>query len=469
MITVPENISRALLAPERYIQARLSLYIGDTIVDLTEETISFDTLETITSTTQKPYGAITYNELHIELDNLAKNFTLTNSSSPYFQKLKAKMKVILEYIVFPDLTDMSNSYTIPGGTFYTDTWKGDIGENTATVDCYDILQLYGEQPLIPFKIQRNVPAKKAFEFLFKLYGIPSNLYTIDSSLSVSLDFFRPIGDTLTECLESIALACCANVYADRFGRIVVKSILRKKTSGITLSEDAVIFNIKAPSSSREAYAYISMTYFENTEQTQEVIYKETGRDIPSGIVKLSGLVSKIDPLVDVVGVAITGKNVTIIDRTFTSSTVDIIIENKLKTNQQIDLRIFGTGLQVNQSTLTSECEPDDSSNTLQINLEQCISMQEAQKNINLLKKLFAGGTVQQEVELRALPFLELGDKVTIYSPISRLNQDFYVSEISNVFDGALTGTMKLSAAEYKPKPYTWIAPGLYIKRKEDES
>lgn len=467
MITVPDEICVALMSPERYIQARVTLFVDENPIDITEDIISFDTLETKTSTTASPYGTITYNELHIELDNLSRNYTLTNNESPYFQKLKAKMKVIVEYLVYPDLADLSRSYTISGGTFYTDTWKGDVGENTATVDCYDIVQLYGQSPLKAFKLQKNISAARAFEFLFKLYNIPTNLYKIDKKLTVSLDFFRPVGDTLTECLESLALACCADVYADRSGRIIVESIVRKKTSSLEIDGE-VIYNVKAPATSREAYAYISMSYFESTERQQSLLYENKEITIPKGQTTLSGLLSQKGSLVGVSCVSVIGEKVSIIGRSYTDNTIDVTLNNQSDSEQQIEIRIYGESLQINQGTLTRECDPEASSNNLQISLEQCISIHEAQKNINLLQQLFGRGTVQQEIEIRALPFLELGDKVTVHSPESRLNQEFYVSEISQVFDGALTGTLKLSAAEYKPAAYTWIAPGLYIKRKEED-
>lgn len=214
-----------------YRRARICEVDFGIIKEYTEnEIISLDALEEVDSVS----NTVTSNEIKLVLDNQSKEFNILNPDGiyPYLQR-KQKLKPYYGLYISDELTEF-----IPLGVYYLTNWSSDEGAMTASFTARDILDLLAQSTYRKGVIQTISLYDLAVDVL-EDGGITD--YTIDADLdAVTTSGCLPL-TTHRQALQIIALAAQAVIYADRFGRVIIKQ----------LSDTALDENIDFDNVSRE--------------------------------------------------------------------------------------------------------------------------------------------------------------------------------------------------------------------------
>ena len=469
MINIPNNVLDALTAPVRQIEMQISLKIDNEYIDITEDCTQVDiTEDTCAYSEENPYGSITYNSLKMELNNLTGKYTLDNVNSEYYGKLISEQEIRIQYKVhYINNSGKEAIYSLSGGTFYVDGWTANVGEISASVTAYDKLRVYGEKTMKYFPVQKDIHSIDAFIYLFKLMGVDDRSYRIENGLTTVFDFFWPEGETYTDCLQAMAIASCCNIYTNRQGVIIVSPLGKAREKVITLKDNDLIINMQAESSYKEAYnniIYKSAKVKDYTPQELGSVDKVTLLASSTTDVVIENPQKTI---VDIAGISVIGcTNVDVSGAEINGNITNIQLRNNTTNKQEANVNVYGTILETDGIENQIATEATMASTDLSLSIPYCVNDGSIINNLNLLKKVYAGRYRRITLDVVALPFLEIGDKIEIYSDISGIHQEYIIQEITFSYNGALNGTMVVSASEEVLKnKYYYVCPGLVVVKK----
>jgi hypothetical protein len=463
MITVPDSVKSALLATSRFIKIKVRLEIDGVLTDINEAmTVDTDCTASGTGSDDLPFGIVTCNAATIVFDNLSHKFTLDNKDSIYYGRLKAGAKVIINFLVLTGTT----WYTLPDTIWYTDSWKCNTSDNTATVSCLDSLSQYKDKEVPAFPVQKNIQVGKAYALLFKQMGISSSQYVIDDTLTSPIIYFWKLGDTFQAQLENLAQSTLTNVYTTTDGIIHVSSLVDKKTSAMTIQDTDLIISTDAQPTYEDTYTGCKIKYKTLADKTQQIIYESKDMSLAPGVTNLTGLKFTASPVLAVLAVTVNGgTSVSILNVTCTSETMDITLSNNTNKTQTVTLQAHGTILTTADATASAvnKSSTASSDNILEISMAYILTPAIVQLYSQKILYNYNGNYVTMTISTRGLPILELYDKITVNSPSSKLNKEFRIKKMSLSFDSGLEGDLTVSVpADKVASKYVFIGPGMII-------
>lgn len=445
MLSVSQKCLDALLAPVRFVKPQVLIYFSGEEkppTDVTEDLIGFDTLEEVTSSSDLPFGKVSFNELFIELDNFHKYYSITNNDSPYANQLVSGVKVVIKYSV-----EVSDDVfeTFEAGTFYTDAWAVNNENATATVTCYDLLSLYANVPVARFKMRRNIPIKDAFVLLFKSAGIDSNAYTIDSTITGTLSYFWGTGLTLIDCLDDLSMQTGVNIFVDKKGLICVKSIKTMNNTPMTLRDDNVIISANGEPSYSNVYSGVNISYKQKIESGSEELLKITSQVLVPGLNTLEDLVFKADPVVSLSSITIKApEGVYIQDYTHNDRFITINIQNPLDENVYVDLSVCGYKVDTADVTMLVE-QPNGTNNVMDVSLPMVCSKSYALALAQQVLSVYTRYMPTIVLDVRAIPIIDIGDSIIIDSPTATVAEKYIVQTMNTSYREGLLGSITARA------------------------
>lgn len=465
MIKLPDRVHRSLFSLQRSISAKVYLEIGKEMVDITETLVSFSIDESV-SQGSLPYGQITYNQLSITVDNLDKRYMLNNSQSPYYGKLISLKRIRIEYQIE---YEEEKYYTIALGDYYVDSWKATTDSSTATVTAFDILYKYGSNPLRKSKIYKQISVTKAFQLLFEENGITTKEYAISPGLSTILDFWWSEGETLADSLQALAEIAGANVFCDKNGMIRVKPIWDSTPKVMDLKDEDVIINTKAEPNYKEAYSIVDIKYKAYNELKIEEIYKsDSNIEISAGSTVTKEFKCSSNNILDILAVTVSNTSyITVLSFECINDICRVKLFNTLNKLASFSISIIGRRIDAVDKEYISDNECD-ANNTLSMDTNYILHEREVTRLAAQLKNLYRGNITSITLDIRALPHLELYDRVMLNSDYVGIYDEFYVTALSYDFSEGLMGTVTLSASiKAVPQKRIFISPGLSILVKEE--
>ena len=428
MINASSEAIQALCAPERFIKHKVLVYFDgpqQPPTDITHDVMSIDILEELTSSSKLPFGEVSYNEATIQLDNITGIYSITNDNSPYVGKLVSNIKIKVQYSV---RLDNDKFYTINGGTFYTDIWSADNSNSTVLLTCYDKLYTVGYKQVEAFPVQRNISFKDAYVMIMKSVGLSATEYAIDDNIEGMLDYFWCVGDTLTQCLNSLAISTCSNVYVDKNDIIRVESITNGDISDVAISDSNLIISAKNSPAYSNVCSGIRVKYKAVAGRKSVELYNNDELQLKPGVNNIQVLFSQ-SPAVALSGIVLLSRNKCYVDDfTYTDKSAVIAIINDETSDITTSIVVHGVVLET--AEVTHYLEQDSPvTNILDVELPLVTSMDHVERLSRYILNMFSSITGLIDISMRGFPIIELGDISTINSPSSHLYGSFQIISV----------------------------------------
>lgn len=439
MIIVSDKIKQALNASSRFIKYKVAIYLdGEAAepIDITEDVMSFDTLDETVSGTL-PFGEVTYNELSIVLNNLSNKYTITNTNSPYAGKLVSGVKVEVTYLVEtePDIFE-----PVVGGIYYTDDWSVSSEANTATLTCYDYLAQVGYKQIEKFKVQTNITVYEAFQILFAAGGVPSNKYSITPTLTTVLPYYWCSAEDLRTCLSDLALLTQTVVYADRHGIIHVDDLVSDKNTDISLSDNTVVMSTKTEPSYSNVYSGVRVKYPVIIGAQVTEVYKGEKILLKPGNNLISNILFTSTPVILIAGIKVmAGAICRVVDYSYTDSTCSLVINNTSTEAQSVSIIIEGQVVQTVDSSHYVE-QSAASNNILELTLPIASTEEFVSVYASRILSLFTSYVSNIELQIVGYPIVDIHDRVYLDSNVSDIHNIMQVVRVSNTFNNGMDTT-----------------------------
>lgn len=463
MINISTKALEALLSDTRYIKYKVIAHF-DKETDITEDVISVDTLdEASSSNADNPFGVVSYNEATINLDNIEGKYFIGNASSPYANYLVSGIRIDLYYYieVGEDVFE-----EIPGGTYYTNEWSCNTSSLTTLLTCYDRLSIDGLKPVMYSKVHTKMRIKNAFRYLFEACDIASDDYVIDESLNDTLSMFWIDGTTLSEGLTNLAVSTGVNVFVNKDNKIVVKSILNNVKNDLTISDDDIIISSSGAPSYNNIYDKVTMHYLAYMADNNEDVYSVDNITLNPGVNKLTSLKFNKCPVSNISSIIIEGaKNITVQNFNSSDKELELVLNNGNNKAVECSIKVAGAVITTSEQSIVITNTPSPV-NALELTLNNIHSKEYVSSYGNKVLNTYKGTVANLDIPIRGLPILEVGDRLKIVSPTSRVDNDFIINSISHTYENGLKGTLKVLASTSKVGEIMFIGPGMYTVRRD---
>lgn len=469
MINVPIEVQDALNRDVRQTMPKVNLYINgndnDPLVLGEDDIVSWDVLEELASSTDKPIGNVCSNELTVELYNNNDRFTITNENSPYYDKMLPGVKI--ETFISVKLRDNS-FYDIPMGVFYVEDWESSSNTSTAMLTSYDRLFSILDKPVPSIPLLLNKPIYMIYDELFKALGYKLNVdYKIDTTLSDIVDYgFLPNG-TIGNALEVLGESCGALITVDRFNCIVVKNQLNLESSNVELSGDNQIISIENIPNFSNSYTNLLLNHIICTinDEPKELI-KLDNITVDPGINKLTNLKFSEGPILYVSAIEIKGgHDVTVLDYDLKAYDADITINNK-SGESTISIAVWGICLEtIGKSFNKTNDELYEAIGDKLMTVNCAIPRRDnvLHEYAEFILALGSSLTNNIKIELRGNPTITLTDLVDIKTPNQYFNGKLMPTQCKYSYTDALSCELiGVDADTRKRKIGYFIGPGMII-------
>jgi len=473
MIPVSDEYKVKINADVRRIVPKVEVYFdGDgqpPIIFNQDKVISIILLEEAHAESDNPLGLVSSNEVTISFDNSSRNFTPTNSASPYYGKLKPNVlaKPYLGLEISPGIFEY-----IPLGVFKTGDWSAPSESVEATVTGYDKLYELGNKdaPMLP--VQTNITIAGMFKLLFQVLGLAPDQYEIDASLNQIIQIgWLPKG-SVRNALQILAIAGNCNVSVSRHGVIKVKNNFKSGNAVALLTNDDQIISAENPQKYLDTYNKVSILYKTPYLKKSDSLLKIDSIVIPNGSIALEKTAFSSGPAAVIDQVRLIGaKNSAIAAIEYGTWEITIQITNP-GAAETVALEVIGKVVDM----ISSSCTLQDNdlinawgSKELKIDNQLIQNKDAAKSYAESLLWLVKDPYMNFALDIRGDPATEVNDIIQIKDPIDKIGTvDIAPIRLSLDYDGGLNARME---ARKPIVPFGWVfvSPGLYVYVPRDVS
>lgn len=441
MLAISDLAAQALIQPLRYIKARIEFaWDGQNYLDMTPYVVSYTTSEELGNSKSMSFGAVNMNELIIVLDNADKRFSITNKQSPHYNDLRSLVPVRLTYLVeiSPDVFE-----SVPGGVYYTDTWKADNAAITASVTCYDALQKVLSTEIINKSAAYELQYTEAVNYICDCLQITQQKLVDNLGMKVPVMYLN--SDKKLTALKDFATTYGINIWMDRFERIRFEDAFKKSTTpDFTIADSTLIKSSKIVPSYSNLYSTLEVSYNEFIADAVKEVLNVENLPVPKGVTTFSKLQASEVPLTGIRAIQLnTPVGVSLTEFSYSDSAINMQLNNTQPYGSFVNVKISGC-LPSSVSRVDTFKNPESKyQNPMQLTLPMITSSEAANRigngildvNDNLL------GII--ELEIRGLPHIEPGDIIRLDSPSCRASGLFKLLSVKNTYNMGLYATIKL--------------------------
>jgi len=190
-----------------------------------------------------PIGAVSTDEITIQLKDEDRRFDVQNPDSPVSQELKKNRRIKVWFGV-----DRAPGDTVwyPLGTFYSYNWKVKRQENIAQIIARDLLEVLRTTEY-NINVQTDVTLYDAFENIFIDYGLSPSEYYIDPTFtSIIFPFLWFEKGSHRSALQKLARNSLANVTVDRDDKYIIENTQPTTEVKFKFSDSTNIFATDYP-------------------------------------------------------------------------------------------------------------------------------------------------------------------------------------------------------------------------------
>ncbi|RJQ25521.1 MAG: hypothetical protein C4589_10995 [Peptococcaceae bacterium] len=464
MIMVSNDYKTAINADVRNIKPRVLAYFdgdGQPPIELDENTIvDIHLLEEAHAESDNPLGLVSANETTISFDNSSRDFTPTNLTSPYYDKLRPNL-LIKPYLGLE--TSPGTFEYVPLGVFRTGDWSAPSESVEATVTGYDKLYELGNKDIPMLPVQTNTTVAGMFELLFQVLGLAPDQYEIDISLNqpIQVGWF-PKGK-VRDAFQVLAIAGNCNVSANRYGVVRVKNNFKSGNAVVTLTDNDQIIIAENPQKYLDTYNKVSMIYKTPYLKKSDSLLKIDSIAIPNGgfifqNLAFSGPVAIIDQI-SLVG----AKNAVVESIEYGTWSITVSVSNSGPA-ETVSLEVFGRMIETLNSTSLIQDEyllARWGERELKIDNEMIQDKEVATLYAQSLLSLLKDPYMNLSLDVRGDPALEVNDIVEIQDQTDKIGiVDALPIRITLNYDGGLGGRIE-ARKPIAPHDWVFMSPGLY--------
>lgn len=473
MIPVSDAYKSAINADVRNIKPRVLVYFdGDSQppAEFDEDTVvDIHLLEEVHAESDNPLGLVSANEVTISFDNSGRDFTPTNSASPYYNKLRPN--ILVKPYLGVEITPGDFEY-VPLGVFRTGDWAAPSESVEATVACYDKLYEIGNKDIPMLPVQTNTTIAEMFKLLFQVLNLTPDQYEIDISLNqpIQVGWF-PKGK-VRDALQTLAIAGNCNISANRYGVIEVKNNFKSGNAVAILTDNNQIIAAENPQKYLDTYNKVSILYKTPYLKKSDSLLKIDSIVIPNGGITLEKIAFSSGPVVLIEQIKLIGaKNSVITAIEYGAWEITLQIANPDIT-ETVTLEVIGKAV----DTISSSCTIQDNDlinawglRELKIDNWLIQDKNVAKSYAESLLWLIKDPHANFSVEIRGDPAIEVNDIIQIQDPTDKIGTiDVVPIRLSLDYDGGLSARME---ARKPIVPFGWVfmSPGLYAYVPRDVS
>lgn len=390
--------------------------------------IDAELLEEAGAESSNPLGAVSANELSFSLYNENGIFSPTNTTGPYYGKIKTNVPII-PYMK-PDDDNVTEINWTKMGLYYVSDWNATVTGAAASIIADDKLQQVFLEPSPTIPVGLNKTQKAFFQEVFDALGYPAS---ISDNLTALLLYTFIEGEPkkfLQEMLQGAIAYCLCN----KEGNIVVEPLDGTKELRATITDSDQIISVDAKQSIIKTYGGVELTYAlpQLTEAIQLLQIKEA--NVPAGMFTHNKVAFTKGPVKVVTNAyALTdSKEVTIVD--YVSSPWDITMTTKNESTQVAsDLVVYGIAVDFVESILT-----DNVTNILKVKNRYIQSTEYANKYKAMLEAFVNSDMPTLTLQVRGNPLLNVGDKIRVLSTNYNLDFTGILQRVSYKYVGSLS-------------------------------
>lgn len=420
----------------RHILMKIDIYLdGDNlpplVVDRENYLISATLLEETGADSSWPLGEVSSNELTFQMYSHQGLFCPVNSLSPYYGKIKARVKVR------PYFKPADDSVTdwIPMGVFYVTDWKASITGIVASIVCHDVMRgIFKEKPIELF-VKQNTTYKAFYEDIFNTLGI---------ECSVGDYFNRPLPWAYTDAsnahiLQSLAASDLTICNSNREGIVEVKHIGETVEVKDLITDDNQIKDADTTQSISKTYDGISLTYGVPQTVKNEALLNVQNIIAPPGTFTHEKIKFSYQLMTQIKVINLSAvEDIRLVDFKVNPFTLEITTHNPTAEDAPFNIIVYGDYLE--KVAMKMEDEGD---NRLMVKNDFLQDTVGARRYKNILESFVSADMPTVDLLVRGNPLISLGDKLQVQSVKFRLSYVGRVRALFFKYDGTLEGNIKL--------------------------
>jgi len=418
-------------ADSRALSVKLEIYFdGPLTVSKDDYLIDASWLEEGSAESTNPFGAVSSNELSFRLYNENGIFSPTNTSSPYFGKIKAGMLVIP--FIRPEDTDEEVEWE-KLGEYYVTGWDAAITGTYADVIANDRWYQIFSSPTPNYPVRRDTNFHDALTEIYDLMGFE---VLVNSSLTKPLLFSFIEGEPLSFTQEIVtgALAFCT---CNKAGIPVIEPFVAERPIRATLTDANQIKVVSTTQSINKAYDGVQLSYYIPQGMDQEKLLDLQNIAAPAGTFQVENVAFNNGPLWQLTSIGLQSNTVSLVDYTATPWRIALSLNNTGDAGI-VSIYAYGQAVGFNKVILT-----DDVVKLLKAGNRYIQTAEYAAQYKSVLNGFVTNTTPILNVSIRGNPLLNIGDRVNIQSLKYQLNYSGVIQRLHYQYAGGLSCEMTL--------------------------
>lgn len=382
-------------------------------IDLENYLITATILEETGTDSDWPLGLVSSNELSFRLYSYNGMFSPTNPNSPYYGKIKTRVKV---RPYFKPRTEEVIEWE-PMGVFYVTEWSSAITGITADVLCHDILwDAFNRKP-IEMPIRRDLTYKQFYEDIFTSLNIPA---IVDPSLDKELPWAFLLENSNARTIQELTASDLIICSSNREGIVEVKPVDSQGGIVDQVTDLNQIKDATTEQSISKAYSGSAVTY--NIPQlAQNARIAEIASLItPPGTQTHEKILFSQESIYLITGVQfISEHDVKVVSYTASSEMISVVLNSPATQSVSGHLVVYGMHLDKVSITM-GDTEGEDILATSNMYVQ---TLERAQEYKLVLDKVVKSNMPDLDLMVRGNPLICLGDELEIIS--ERYNLHFF--------------------------------------------
>lgn len=424
-------------APSRSIQLKLDVYfngLSAAPLEITRDNylIDSDLLEEACADASNPFGEVSANEISFSLYNEAGMFNPTNTSSPYYGRIR--VGVPIKAYMRPSVADADVNWD-ELGTYYVSDWTSTITGTSAYVTACDKLYDVFSLPQVKLPVVANMSMHDLFVSFFKALDIDVE---VDERLVEELVYAYSIDKNL-DFLNKLSIGAQAFVFCNRQGLPTVRYARGEQEVAHTLRDTDQIVSISSKQSALLEYDGAELIMNEPQQTTETKLLSMKDLVVPPGTYK-SDLTTFSDmPVVKLMKASLIGTGrLRLSDVKATSVDTTFSIVNEGTSDVTCGFEMYGTCIETVSSTFASS-----GNNPLSVDNIYVQKRDYAEKFQRFLQAYVTNNVPVLELSIRGNPKYQLGDKLRIISEKYNIDYTGILLRQQFKYNGGLSSTIKL--------------------------
>lgn len=419
----------------RNLEVKLEIYFQQAPLVVTKSNylIDADWLEEGSADSSNPFGSVSSNELAFRLLNKDGMFSPTNTTSPYYGLIKARVPVDL--FIRPVYNNDEVEWE-KLGRYYVTGWDALITGMYADVVANDEWHNIFSSPVPNYPVTLDKTYKELLSDTFTKVG-----YNVDISdaLNQNLPFAFIDGD-MKGFVQQAASAALAMTTTDKDGKPKVESWTSPRPLRATFTDADQIKSVSSKQSIIKSYDGVELIYGMPQILPAEPLVDILGTPLVKGASQLANIAFNSGPVYQVTSIRVKSKNSKVYATVHASTPwlLTLYIVNDDADVVIADVTVYGRIVSLTEVSLR-----DDVAKVLKVTNKYIQTASHAEYYKSVLSAFVNSKAPILNISVRGNPLLNIGDKVRAQSSKYKLDYTGLVLRAQYSYSGPLTAELTL--------------------------